>query len=358
MKREMGLLAAFLLIVIVRFYFHFASPKPYTEGDLIRIKHRLGVEPVRYEREQYFRLIGLKVYLPLYPAVSYGDKIVIEGIVNGDKLKSAKLIKIEEPENPLYRFRNKLLSYYNSTLPSPHSGLISGMVIGSKSGLTKDFWEKLKNSGTVHVVVASGMNITLVSGFLVSIITIFFKRKFALVLAFVGIWTYALIAGFDAPIIRAAIMGSITFLSQESGRINLAVRSLVISGLLMLLVFPGWIGDIGFLLSFFATLSLILFQKRIQRFFKLVPSVIREDLSTTIAAQIGVFPILVFAFGQFNILSPFINALVLWAVPLITILGIIGGITGLLIPGLGQLILFLAYPLTSWFIFVVNLAGQ
>jgi competence protein ComEC len=178
-----------------------------------------------------------------------------------------------------------------------------------------------------------------------------------LVLAFAGIWTYALIAGFGAPIIRAAIMGSITFLSQESGRINIAVRSLIISGIVMLSVFPGWIVDIGFLLSFFATLSLILFQKRIQKFFKLVPSIIREDLSTTTAAQIGVFPILLFAFGQFNILSPFINALVLWTVPLITILGMVGGVAGLIIPGMGQVILFLAYPLTSWFIFVVNLAG-
>jgi competence protein ComEC len=356
MKREMGLLGVFIFI-IVRFYFHFTSPKPYVDGDRIRITHWLTTEPARYEREQYFRLMGLKVYLPLYPEISYGDKIVIEGVVNGDKLKSAKLIKVEEPENPLYRFRNKLLTFYNTSIPAPHSGLISGMVIGSKSGLTESFWEKLKNSGTVHVVVASGMNITLVSGFLVNIFTIFFRRKLALVLAFAGIWTYALIAGFGAPIIRAAIMGSITFLSQESGRINIAVRSLIISGIVMLSVFPGWIVDIGFLLSFFATLSLILFQKRIQKFFKLVPSIIREDLSTTTAAQIGVFPILLFAFGQFNILSPFINALVLWTVPLITILGMVGGVAGLIIPGMGQVILFLAYPLTSWFIFVVNLAG-
>ena len=60
-----------------------------------------------------------------------------------------------------------------------------------------------------------------------------------------------------------------------------------------------------------------------------VPEILKEGLSTSLAAQIGVAPILFVTFGQFNILSPLINALVLWTVPYIMILGSVGGVVGL-----------------------------
>jgi hypothetical protein len=86
-----------------------------------------------------------------------------------------------------------------------------------------------------------------------------------------------------------------------------------------------------------------------------VPGIFREGFSTSLAAQIGVAPILFVTFGQFNLLSPIINALVLWTIPPITIIGGIGGIIGLMIPFFGKLILLLSYPLTSWFIWIVEL---
>ena len=54
-------------------------------------------------------------------------------------------------------------------------------------------------------------------------------------------------------------------------------------------------------------------------------------------------------FGQFNILSPIINALILWTIPYIMVLGALGGIIGLIVPVLGRLILFVSFPFLSWF---------
>ncbi|MFC1710119.1 ComEC/Rec2 family competence protein, partial [Patescibacteria group bacterium] len=81
----------------------------------------------------------------------------------------------------------------------------------------------------------------------------------------------------------------------------------------------------------------------------------REGLSTSLSAQIGVTPVLFLAFGRYSFISPVVNALVLWTVAPITVIGMIAGIVSIITLQLGKLILLLVYPLTSWFIWIVNL---
>lgn len=354
-------------ILFVRIYLYYTSQKYFNDGDKLRIKTKVATEPVRYEKFQYLKLEGLKIYLPLYPQITYGDEVVVEGIVNDDKLDKAKLIKTEQSQKFVYKFRQKLLKFYKKSLPEPHSSLIAGVTIGSKASIPNDFWEKLKNSGTAHVVVASGMNITLVAGFLLNFLVIVMKRKKALVFSLIGVWFYAFLSGFDAPIVRAAIMGSIAITSQELGRVSMALRALIISAVIMLLINPGYVEDVGFLLSFFATLGLITFESRIEMFLLkkikvlqgsgTLVSTLRTDFATTLAAQIAVFPILYYYFGRFNILSPLINTAILWTVVPITVIGMLGGLVGIVVPIIGQSILLLTYPLTLWFVGVVNFFG-
>ena len=242
-------------------------------------------------------------------------------------------------------------------MPIDHAGLISGVTIGSKQGISEGFWEKLKNSGTVHVVVASGMNVTLVASFLINFLILFLPRKRAVFAAISGIWIYSLLSGFDAPIVRAAIMGSLAFGAVALGRLYVAWRALFISAAAMLIIKPDWVTDLGFILSVVATASLMLFERKIYRMMHFVPGIFREGLSTSFAAQIGVAPIIYATFGQFNILSPIANALVLWTIPLMTTIGMVSGLVGVITPSFGRIFLYLTYPLTSWFIFVVELFG-
>lgn len=330
----------------------------YEDGQKLRITTRVSSEPVKYDDAQYFKVAGLKVYLPLYPEVGYGDKIIVEGEVKEGKLVKPVLNKVTESDNYLYKLRSRLVLFYQKSLPEPHASLIAGVTIGSKASIPKDFWQKLKLSGTAHVVVASGMNVTLVAGFLLSMLVIVLPRKRAIPFALGGIWLYAVLSGFDAPIIRAAIMGSVALTAQELGRVNIAWRALLISALLMLIIWPQWLTDLGFILSFTATASLIAFEKKVAKLLKKVPFMLKEDLSTTLAAQIGVAPILYFSFGQFNVLSPLINALVLWTIVPVTVIGMVGGIVGQLFEPLGRIIVYLVYPLTLWFVMIVNLMSN
>ncbi len=125
----------------------------------------------------------------------------------------------------------------------------------------------------------------------------------------------------------------------------------------MIFIRPDWLGDIGFILSFATTLSMILFESKINRLIHFVPDVFRESLSTSLSAQLIASPIIFFSFGRVNLFSPLINALVLWTVAPIMVIGGIGGLIGILSEQLGSFVLLLVYPLTHWFVFVINLFG-
>ena len=278
----------------------------------------------------------------------------MEGTVENNKIINAKLVDLEKDENILLGFRKKIISFYQRSFPEPHSSLVAGIILGYKSEQTGIFWDSLKKTGTMHVVVASGMNVTFVAGFLMSILLIFLPRKKAILFTLLGIWIYAFISGFEAPIVRSTIMFSIALIAQLFGRLSFSTNALFLSAILMLIIKPIWIYDLGFILSFTATGSLMLFTKKVEKLLIFVPKYIKSDLTTTLAAQIGVVPILFVTFGQFNLLSPLVNVLILWTVPLIMIIGSIGGVVGLIIPELGKLILYLAYPLTWYFISIVG----
>ena len=351
---KIKLLIFWLVLIFLIAFRYFITRPAYKNGDTVRITSTVYSDPVTYPGTQSVKVAGLRVYLPSFPEISYGDKVVIEGVVNRDRLKSPKLISTKRGVGFGSGFRNKIISFYQQVLPQPMSGLIAGVVLGSKGTLSSEFYNQTKIAGVAHVIVASGTNVTFVVSFLMGVLTLFLPRRKAILFVILGIILYLYISGFDAPLIRAAIMASILFLSQETGRLVNAWRILVLTAGLMLLYNPDWLTDIGFILSFVSTMSLMLFEKRIRDRLKMVPEVLKEGLSTSLAAQIGVAPILFVTFGKFNIWSPLINALILWTVPILMVLGALGGVVGLMAPFIGKLTLWLSYPLLWWFVKVVE----
>ncbi len=340
------------LLIIVRYI---SSRPTYHAGDVVRITTTVLSDPINYPTSQYIKLAGLKTYLPTFPEINYGDKIIVEGTINNDKLDKPKLIKILNDKSFGSGFRNSIINFYQSVLPDPEAGLVAGTVLGAKGALTERFWGQVKKVGVAHVVVASGTNVTFVVAFLMGVLTLVLSRRKAILFVIVGIVLYLFLSGFDAPLVRAAIMATIVFSAQETGRLVSTWRVLILTAGIMLVIRPDWLVDIGFILSFVSTASLLLFEKKIREKLKFVPEVLKEGLSTSLAAQIGVAPILFVTFGQFNILSPIINALVLWTIPFIMILGGVGGVVGLIFPFLGKIVLYLCYPLMWWFVSVVKI---
>jgi competence protein ComEC len=352
MHRTLWIVLFFLLGL--RIFFYFSTQENLPEGYL-KITGVIKSEPLIFERQQRISMEGYTIYLPLYPALGYGDRIVVEGKAEDERIKNGTLLELKESTNILHVFRRRLLEFYKESLPTNAAALVAGTTIGSKQLLTQNFWEKLVATGTVHVVVASGMNITIVSKFLLDLFLFFLPRRRAIPFAISGIWIYAFLAGVGAPIVRAAIMATLAFLAQEMGKVAIAVRILVITSVVMLFITPSWIIDLSFLLSFAATWAILLFSKPIEDKLVIIPKIIRNDLSTSLAASFGVAPLLWWSFGRFNLFSPFINALVLWTIAPITLVGGVAGIVGLAIPELGRILLYLIYPLMWWFESIIDL---
>src|SRR5260221_4509942 len=347
----------FWLFLILLFIFRFITTQVhYSNGQLLRISGRLFSEPNISGSYITFNLSGIRVFAK-GEDIHYGDFVVVEGIYEDGKIIKGK-IKEQEVSNSIFTIlRKRITSFYQDSLNEPYASLVAGITIGAKSALPRSFSNKLKNTGTSHIVVASGMNITLVAGFILSILLLIVSRRKALILTITFIWFYTFIAGFESPIIRAAIMASIAFVGQIFGRIANTLRYVVLTGFIMLIIVPTWISDVGFLLSLATTISLILFQTKINNLLKFLPEIIREDLSTSIAAQIGSTPIILYFFGNFNLLSPIINVLVLWIVAPVMIVGGLSAILSFISPELAKTILLTIYPLTVWFVSVVKFFG-
>lgn len=353
------LLLIFIPLFIVRYY----STQPKIKvGDRVKITATLSSQPYLSTYQQVINISEIRVIAPRFPEFHYGDKItIIDSVTQNDRgLEMANpQITLLAEGGWLPQIRQKMINLFRTTLSERESGLMAGMVVGAKSDINGDFFNSLKNAGLLHVVVASGMNVTLVTKLLMGILLIWLNRKLAIPLALAGVWVYVGLVGLQPPIIRAAIMGSLTFTAQETGRINLSWLALLFSAALMLLIWPPWIRDVGFLLSFGATAGILALDSPIKNFLngkaKRWPGFIKQDLSTSLAAQVGTTPIILFAFGQFTPWSPFVNAALLWTVVPITTLGFLGGFIGLLIEPVGKFLILLAYPLTWIFTNIVSL---
>jgi len=348
--RDLLIFLLFILLVLIRFILQKDTP---SEGSKILLKGEIKQDVKWYDDKQYLRIDNIGIYLKTDHLLNYGDNVKIEGIYNKEKnrLDNPEILEYKKNEGILLNLRSKITDFYLKSLPQPQSSLVSGVVLGIKSEIPDWFNQDLKKTGMSHVVVASGTNVILIASFLLNLLVKFIKRRLASLISISGIIIYCLISGMDAPVVRAGIMGSLAFLALIFGREYLALRSLILTSFVMLFINPNYIHDLGFVLSFSATLSMILFGKRVKRLVEklYLPNVFKESLYTSLSAQILVIPILIYTFGYVSILSPVINVLTLWTIPLITVWGMVAGLVGLISPVLGLLILYLIYPFALFF---------
>lgn len=218
------------------------------------------------------------------------------------------------------KMRETMSSSVRNYLPSPHSELLLGIVVGIND-LTKvpAFNDMVRGTGTIHVVVVSGYNISLVFSLIIGILGTKYKFKsffIAQILALI----YSILSGFEPPVIRAWIMGLISSFGSYLGRSVNALDALMLSALLMLSYNPAYFISLSFQLSFLATLGLVLYGDIFSTILKSKNTLI-VDLSTTLSAQVFVWPLISYIFESVNIISPLVNSLILWTIPLATIVG-------------------------------------
>ncbi len=362
------------LIIFIGLFFvrlQFVSQLDLQDGQLIRVRGTLTEEPQVSGNRQSLKMGQFEVWTEKFPEYHYGERVKITGrvkvIAARARLEESYLLSYPEIESSeatankgitglAIGLKNRLKEVYQQSLPSPLAGILAGIVLGDKSLIPYQFWQILKQTGTLHIMVASGMNIALFSGTVLSWLTLFSKRKPALIFLFIVIWFYSLMTGFQSPIVRAAIMASLVYICQFLGREAEGGRVLWLTGGIMLFFNPLWLWDLGFQLSFLATAGLVYVQPKLEKIrFWLFKS---ESFSSSLASQLSTLPILVLSFGQLNLISPLINLAVLWTVPLLLQGGMIVGGLGLGSLKLGQLAACLLYPLLFYLEKILNLLSE
>ncbi len=349
------LIAAGLIVIRAEF-----STNQVSEGS-VTLQGTIEEEPREKGQSVYFSFQGYQIRTSAYPKIYYGDVIRLEGEANKDGFISFPNIeKIDQKsgfQSRLSLLRRKIEGKINKFLPEPHSALLSGVLLGVEKGLPSSFDEALRRTGTIHVVVVSGYNIGVVGGFFLLLAGLI-KRRYAITLSLLAIVFYTLLTGAQPPAVRAAIMGGLAFSATILGRQNLPFYSLLLAAFIMLFLNPHIFQDIGFQLSFLATAGIILFKDPVYLYLKKLPAPFGEDLTITLSAQALVVPIIFFHFGQVSIISPIVNALVLWTIPLSTILGFAIAFFGLIFEPLGQVLAWVAWVPLSIFILIVEAAAR
>ncbi len=248
--------------------------------------------------------------------------------------------------------RNFLDQKIQSYLPSPQAELLSGILLGQNKNLPGSFRLALRDTSTLHIVVASGQNLSLVAGFFLGLSGLI-KRRNALILSLMACIFYTILSGMQIPILRAAIMFGLASIAQFFGRQRSGFWMLIVTAGLMLLINPTWITSLSFQLSFLATFGVIVVSPILLKIFNKLP-IIGSDLAVTLAAQIMVTPVIVQNFHQFSLVSLITNIFVLWTISFIMILGAMMLILGSVWLFLGQLIALGVSALLTYFIYIVS----
>jgi competence protein ComEC len=247
----------------------------------------------------------------------------------------------------MYKFVNKdsLMQVIYQSLPGKEAGLLDGMLLGNKTGFDKDFWNQLKNSGLVHLVVVSGTNMILVFRSVIENLAKWLGRKKAIGIGFLIGLIYVGMVGWQIPVVRALILVSVMYWAQVLGRKYDVIRGLILSVLIIALAWPGSFGEISFWLSFTA-------------FIGVISSPWKGNFGTTCWVSLWVSPVLAIGFGTLNIISPISNLLVLFTVESITVIGFVGSLIGVFVPMLGKIILWVIWPLLKYFGVVAGMIGS
>lgn len=267
----------------------------------------------------------------------------------------------------LYRAQKGIYQRVYRLFPDPEASLAAGILVGKDKGMTASLTQAFTDTGTSHIIAISGFNIAIVAGLFVGLFSRLLGKTWGGLLAIAAIAAYTLLVGADASVVRAAIMGSLSILAGQSGRRNFGLNTLLVVAVFMAAWNPLILQDVGFQLSFAATLGLVLFASPLQEAFgaflrrflplewveKLIGP-LSDYILLTLAAQLTTLPVIVYHFQRISLVSFLINPLILPAQPPVMIFAGLAALLSRLYFPLGQALAWFTLPFLAYTIRMVE----
>jgi competence protein ComEC len=313
-------------------------------GDLLTMEGKLG--KVAKAEEQPF--LSYQARKGIYNRMAYPQ---IETIAQnkGSPIMAA-----------IYHIRQKALEVIYKQIPYPESSLLSGILLGIDWVIPDYLKEAYQSCGVIHIIAISGYNIALVSNVITRLTQRFLSPTKAGFTALAAITLYTLMVGADPAVVRAAVMGGLSVPAALIGRRTIPIHNLAVAAALMLLGNPFLLWDISFQLSFLACLGLItMVDPLLERIQSIFIKFEKESayqwwqpiltlILTTICAQFAVSPVIFNISPQISLSSLPANLVLLPIQPILMALGALSVVFGLLIPTLGQIFAFAAWPFLAY----------
>jgi len=234
--------------------------------------------------------------------------------------------------------RDRIVYVINNSLPRQQAGLLNGMLIGYREGLSEEVQTAFANAGLTHIMAVSGANIA----FIIMPLSFLFKlmkiRKRAANLLIIGILAlFVFITGFEPSVLRAALMADIMLMASILYKKPDVYAAIAFSCIILLAVSPCMLFNAGFQLSYGATLGIVMLCRNISTLIVRchIPEKPAQVMAATVSAQLGVLPVTLINFNRISLISIIPNVLVAPILELITILGMLMAL-------LGQFSLFLS----------------
>ena len=283
------------------------------------------------------------------------------GVVTVDNIEIKT--KGNSNKNYLYIIQNNIKSNMKKILNEKEAGLCIGILIGDRENISEDTEDNFKKSNLTHMLAVSGSHITY-------IITAFSntigkkQKKLSKIITIIFLLFFMALTGFTASVMRASIMGIILLIGSLIYRKPDTINNLGISSLIILIINPYFIKDIGFLLSYAGTIGIIFWGDLIINIISKIPEPLKNNntsiqtesnkesilkkivyklikylinsFSITIAANIMIIPIMAYSFSTISLTFWISNILAAPIMEIVTIFGFIVYFVSLIFSSLAE----------------------
>jgi competence protein ComEC len=323
-------------------------------------------------------------------SANYGDQVELTGKMQGPAPSTPvgifasmafPLVAVQSGGNSLlalfYRLRVSLATLLTQLLPQPEAALLIAILLGLRTPELKPFVPNFNVTGTAHLIASSGFKVTILAGLVDNTIkrlqrmpgrqnkprgpgslNVLPQRDWRVWLStlvvLLCIACYTILSGAGAAAIRAGVMGALIVVAPRLGRTYHVYNALALTAMLMSMMNPFVLWDVGFQLSFLGTVGIVLFTPYVQQWLAPIERlpfgrVISENIAVTLAAQVATLPVVALAFRNVSLIGPLANILTVPLLEILIFLGVCLCLTGFLFVPLATLCAWVAWPLL-WYV--------
>lgn len=277
------------------------------------------------------------------------------------KTGDGKPSRIERTQQYFLHQRELLLERLASAgLSDDQYAVVAAMAMGDKSALTHELKDTYSKTGASHILALSGLHLGIIYALLSMLVVGRRWQMVSQILIILSIWAFVFLVGMPASVVRSAVTLTVYALLAIGHRHKMSVNTLAFTAIVMLLISPQALFDVGFQMSFMAVFSILLFVPLFYRPLSSeylmkhrIVSWIWGMVAVSIAAQIGVAPLIAHYFGRFSCYFLLTNFIVIPAATIILYLSL----CTLLWPAIGTLLACVVGMLNTTLSYIAAIPG-